>query len=275
MSQYSCYRFIRISIFRSTDPCLPYILVWCKSEARLSYISSKDLKNKSFFIWILWFTKPLHKFLWPAEAFIRQSSASELPACIHESLCMYHPSMCTECKLQLVNIHVKYCNIEGDEPSNWCHFTTDAIERINAYRFLKMMKKYFERSLNGSAWRNSAASLLLHLYNFIESIENAGNSVSVTAVRPGGWSWSLDTSHSSPVTQKCRQMSQIVTKCYTSTPVMWPLKCQKRNIKFACWERNMMLSGFGKWLDWWLNVSWWLLCSPSHSFDCLDIFLTN
>ena len=172
---------------------------------------------------------------------------------IHESLCMYHPSMCTECKLQLVNIHVKYCNIEGDEPSNWCHFTADAIERINAYRFLKMMKTYFERSLNGSAWRNSAASLLLHLYNFIESIENAGNSVSVTAVGPGGWSRSLDTSHSSPVTQKCRQMSQIVTKCYTSTPIMWPLKCQKRQLYLHV-ERNtyMMLLGFGRWLDWWL-----------------------
>ena len=77
------------------------------------------------------------------------------------------------------------------------------------------MKKYFERSLNGSPWRNSAASLLLHLYNFIKSIENAGNSVSVTAVRAGGWSsvsrGCLDTSHSSPVTQKCRQN---VTDCH-------------------------------------------------------------
>ena len=83
-----------------------------------------------------------------------------------------------------------------------------------------MMKKYFERSLNGSPWINSAASLLLHLYNFIKSIENAGNSVSVTAVRAGGWSSVLTPVTHPPSRRNADKMSQIVTKCYTSTTII-------------------------------------------------------
>ena len=124
----------------------------------------------------------------------------------------------------------------------WCNWEDECIS------ILKMMKKYFERSLNGSPWRNSAASLLLHLYNFIKSIENAGNSVSVTAVRAGGWSSVLTPVTHPPSRRNADKMSQIVTKCYTSTTIIWLLECQKRKLnlnfreEFSFIDRYIMLS---------------------------------
>ena len=69
------------------------------------------------------------------------------------------------------------------------------------------------------------------MYNFIKSIENAGNLVSVTAVRDLSGAGAVLTPVTHPPSRRnAEKMLQSVTKCYKSTSIMLSFECQKRKV---------------------------------------------